>query len=80
MPRDHKLRQEIFCVFAVAGETIWYDLELISELKKACKEIFPVVDYAYVSIPTYIGGQIGFILNSLNKETNFRVCFFTSYR
>jgi len=54
------------------GETLWFDLELISKLKKNCQEIFPVVDYAYVSIPTYIGGQIGFLLNSKNSETNFR--------
>ncbi|XP_067946057.1 spermidine synthase-like [Watersipora subatra] len=54
------------------GETIWFDLELIARLKNSCKEIFPVVDYGYVSIPTYIGGQIGFLLNSKNPETNFR--------
>ena len=35
-----------------------------------------MVEYAYTTIPTYIGGQIGFLLNSKNSETNFRVsCF-----
>lgn len=60
-------------ILVFKGETIWYDLELISKLKETCSKIFPVVDYAYVCTPTYIGGQIGFLLNSKNKETNFRV-------
>lgn len=60
-------------LLSLTGETLWFDLELISKLKKTCEEIFPVVDYAYVSIPTYIGGQIGFLLNSKNAETDFKV-------
>lgn len=66
-------------VNSLLGETIWFDLELIAKLKKSCEKIFPVVDYAYVSIPTYIGGQIGFLLNSKNKETNFRVSIGNCY-
>jgi spermidine synthase len=31
-------------------------------LKKDCKEIFPVVEYAYTTIPTYPSGQIGFLV------------------
>lgn len=70
----------LFLLFAITfhlchlGETVWFDLELIAKLKKTCAKIFPVVDYAYVSIPTYIGGQIGFLLNSKNKDAKFQVC------
>jgi len=31
-------------------------------LKKACKEVFPVAEYAYTTIPTYPSGQIGFMV------------------
>lgn len=31
-----------------------------------CKTLFPVVDYAYCTIPTYPSGQIGFMLCSKN--------------
>ena len=66
----------MYALILYAGETLWFDLELISKLMKSCQEIFPVVEYAYTTIPTYIGGQIGFLLNSKNSETNFRVsCF-----
>lgn len=33
--------------------------------------MFPVVDYAYTCIPTYPGGQIGFILCSTNPVSSF---------
>jgi spermidine synthase len=35
---------------------------LITDLKKACLEVFPNVDYAYTTIPTYPSGQIGFMV------------------
>jgi spermidine synthase len=31
-------------------------------LKKDCKEVFPNVEYAYTTIPTYPSGQIGFMV------------------
>lgn len=37
-------------------------MPLIANLKKACKEVFPVVEYAYTTIPTYPSGQIGFMV------------------
>lgn len=54
------------------GENAWFHSNLIAPLLKSCKSIFPVVDYAYTCIPTYPGGQIGFILCSTNPETEFR--------
>ncbi|KAK2157934.1 hypothetical protein LSH36_181g04036 [Paralvinella palmiformis] len=53
------------------GECLWLHLNLIKEMQDFCKELFPVVDYCYCSVPTYPSGQIGFILCSLNPETNF---------
>jgi spermidine synthase len=35
---------------------------LITKLKKDCKEVFPVAEYAYTTIPTYPSGQIGFMV------------------
>uniref|UniRef100_G3NVJ1 Spermidine synthase n=1 Tax=Gasterosteus aculeatus aculeatus TaxID=481459 RepID=G3NVJ1_GASAC len=53
------------------GECQWLHLELIKEMRTFCKTLFPVVDYAYSTIPTYPSGQIGFMLCSKNPETNF---------
>lgn len=48
------------------GECQWLHLDLIKEMRHFCKSLFPVVDYAYCSIPTYPSGQIGFMLCSKN--------------
>ena len=37
-------------------------MPLITNLKKSCKEVFPTVEYAYTTIPTYPSGQIGFMV------------------
>ncbi|PHH76301.1 hypothetical protein CDD80_1643 [Ophiocordyceps camponoti-rufipedis] len=44
------------------SENQWLHLPLIQKLKKDCKEIFPVAEYAYTTIPTYPSGQIGFMI------------------
>lgn len=54
------------------GESLWLHLDLIKEMHTFCKTMFPVVDYAYSTIPSYPSGQIGFMLCSKNPETNFR--------
>ena len=46
------------------GECMWLHLDLIGEVLKHCKEVFPSVDYAYTTIPTYPSGQIGFLMCS----------------
>jgi spermidine synthase len=45
-----------------AAENQWLHLPLITKLKKDCKEVFPSVEYAYTTIPTYPSGQIGFMV------------------
>jgi spermidine synthase len=46
----------------VIAENQWLHLSLIQGLKKSCKEVFPVAEYAYTTIPTYPSGQIGFMV------------------
>ncbi|KAF2757712.1 spermine synthase [Pseudovirgaria hyperparasitica] len=44
------------------SENQWLHMPLITGLKKSCKEVFPTVEYAYTTIPTYPSGQIGFMV------------------
>lgn len=57
-------------VICAQGECAWLHLPLISKVVRACSAIFPTVDYAYASVPTYPSGQIGFILCSLDSAPN----------
>ncbi|KAL6040498.1 hypothetical protein STEG23_034570 [Scotinomys teguina] len=59
-------------ILCCQGECQWLHLDLIKEMRHFCKSLFPVVDYAYCTIPTYLSGQIGFMLCSKNPNTNFR--------
>ncbi|KAK2764443.1 putrescine aminopropyltransferase [Arachnomyces sp. PD_36] len=55
------------------SENQWLHLSLITSLKKSCLEVFPVVDYAYTTIPTYPSGQIGFMICCKDANRNVRV-------
>ncbi|KAM3506335.1 hypothetical protein MY11210_007590 [Beauveria gryllotalpidicola] len=55
------------------SENQWLHLSLITQLKKDCKEIFPVVEYAYTTIPTYPSGQIGFMVCSKDASRDVKV-------
>lgn len=44
------------------GENMWYNADLIRDMLAFSKSIYASVAYAYTCIPTYPGGQIGFIL------------------
>ncbi|XP_031232851.1 spermidine synthase [Mastomys coucha] len=59
-------------ILCCQGECQWLHLDLIKEMRHFCKSLFPVVGYAYCTIPTYPSGQIGFMLCSKNPNTNFR--------
>jgi len=52
-------------------ESMWFNLDLIKKMVGFCKTMFPRVAYAYTTIPTYPGGHIGFLLCSLNPDTDF---------
>ncbi len=60
------------------GECQWLHLELIKEMRTFCKTLFPVVDYAYSTIPTYPSGQIGFMLCSKNPVSALIILHFPS--
>jgi spermidine synthase len=47
-------------------------MPLITKLKKDCKEVFPVAEYAYTTIPTYPSGQIGFMVCCKDANRNLR--------
>jgi len=54
------------------SENQWLHVDLIKQLKKACKEVFPVAEYAYTTIPTYPSGQIGFMVCCKDKTRDVR--------
>ncbi|BDD64292.1 putrescine aminopropyltransferase [Monascus purpureus] len=60
-------------VITTQAENQWLHLKLIGDLKKACKEVFPVAEYAYTTIPTYPSGQIGFMVCTKDPNRNLRV-------
>jgi len=45
---------------------------LITQLKKDCKTVFPNVEYAYTTIPTYPSGQIGFMVCCKDANRNLK--------
>ncbi|OQV24766.1 Spermidine synthase [Hypsibius exemplaris] len=57
---------------ALQGESVWLHLELIKSMTASCRKWFPVVEYAWSSVPSYPSGQIGYILCSSNHDTHFR--------
>jgi spermidine synthase len=59
-------------VIATQAENIWLHMEIIKDLKKACKSVFPVAEYAYTTIPTYPSGQIGFMVCSKDRDAYVR--------
>ncbi|OWF44828.1 spermidine synthase-like [Mizuhopecten yessoensis] len=58
-------------ILCCQGECLWLHLDLIKCMQDFCQSLYPVVDYAYTTIPTYPSGQIGFIICSLNPDTSF---------
>ena len=54
------------------GECMWLHLDLIGEVLKHCTQVFPSVDYAFTTIPTYPSGQIGFLMCSTSPNCVLR--------
>jgi len=59
-------------VITTQGENQFLHLPLIKKVKQDCKQIFPVVEYAFTTITTYPGGQIGFMVCSKDPKANLR--------
>ena len=55
------------------AENQWLHLPLITKLRAACREVFPVAEYAYTTIPTYPSGQIGFMVCCKDAGADVRV-------
>ncbi|KAI9208866.1 Spermidine/spermine synthase [Polychytrium aggregatum] len=49
-------------IICIQGECQWLHLDLIKEVLDNSRKIYPTVEYAWCSIPTYPSGQIGFVL------------------
>lgn len=47
-------------------------MHIIQPLQKACRSIFPVVSYAWTTIPTYPSGQMGFMVCCKDANTNVK--------
>lgn len=60
-------------VITTQAESIWIHLDIIKNLKNACKAIFPNVEYSYCTIPTYPSGQIGFMVCSKNDKIDLKI-------
>jgi spermidine synthase len=62
------------------AENQWLHLSLIQQLKKDCKTVFPVAEYAYTTIPTYPSGQIGFMVccKDANRDVTKPLRFWSS--
>ncbi|CAG8770185.1 spermidine synthase [Gigaspora rosea] len=59
-------------VVAAQGECQWLHLKLIAEVRTFCRQLFPVVEYAYTTIPTYPSGQIGILVCSADPSCNLK--------
>ncbi|CAG8524607.1 7445_t:CDS:2 [Funneliformis caledonium] len=59
-------------IISSQGECQWLHLELISAVQTYCHKLFPVVEYAFTTIPTYPSGQIGFMLCSNDPSINLK--------
>ncbi|KZT05700.1 saccharopine dehydrogenase [Laetiporus sulphureus 93-53] len=55
------------------AECLWLHLPLINELRQTTRELFPVAEYAFTTIPTYPSGQIGFLVCSKEAGRNVKV-------
>lgn len=58
-------------LLSVQGESMFIHLPLIRGLLDFCNEIYAQATYATSYVPSYPCGQIGYVLASKNKNTNF---------
>ncbi|KAM0689419.1 hypothetical protein Q7P36_011497 [Cladosporium allicinum] len=54
------------------SENPWLHMSMITGLKKQCKEVFPVAEYGWTTIPTYPAGQIGFMVCAKDGSSNVK--------
>lgn len=56
-------------MLTITAESLYLHLPLIIKLKEACNDVFAKAEYAFVTIPTYPSGQIGFMVCSKDEST-----------
>ncbi|KAI9026175.1 Spermine/spermidine synthase-domain-containing protein [Hyaloraphidium curvatum] len=59
-------------IFCNQGECIWLHMDLISAVLSSSRKLYPVVDYAIASVPTYPCGLMGFFICSKAAGRNVR--------
>ncbi|GCE99149.1 putrescine aminopropyltransferase [Zygosaccharomyces mellis] len=59
-------------VITTQAESMWIHLPIIRDLKRVCRSVFPVAEYAYTTIPTYPTGQIGFMVCCKDINVNVK--------
>lgn len=69
---DMKIALKPDGVMCCQGETPWFDLPLITRMLRDCHSIFPKVAYAVGNTPTYVGGQMGYMLCSLDPKAKLQ--------
>ncbi|SCV04614.1 LAMI_0H17546g1_1 [Lachancea mirantina] len=57
-------------VIAQTSENVWLNLQYIKQLMTTAREVFPVVNYCYTTVPTYTSGQLGLIVCGKKQGTN----------
>jgi len=59
-------------IITTQAENPWLHMSMITGLKKQCKEVFPVAEYGWTTIPTYPAGQIGFMVCAKDGSSNVK--------
>jgi spermidine synthase len=59
-------------IICAQGECFWSHPELIENIVTCCADIFDAVEYSSTYVPTFLCGQIGFILAAKGDEVNLR--------
>ena len=49
---------------------MWLHLNFIKNVMDSARKVFPVVKYAWASVPTYPSGQIGFLICSNDPQVD----------
>jgi spermidine synthase len=59
-------------VACVQGDSIWINLDLISDVVACCNDIFDHAEYASITVPSVPCGQTGFILGRKGRHISCR--------
>lgn len=59
-------------IICCQAESIWFDIEFISDLLSLTRKIFKQVAYASIMTCSYPGGQIGFLIGSKDPSADLK--------